>query len=456
MESVISEKNMTEEQTNNNSLAKNFTLLSLFKFALPTIIMMVFTSMYTIVDGIFVSRLVGKDALSAINIVYPMLSIFGAIAVMLASGGSAIISRKMGEGDNEEAKKDFSLIIFSGIAIGIICTIIGLIFMTPIIYALGASEVLLPYCYDYLWIILITAPAVMLQILFQMFFVTAGKPTLGLIVTVSAGVANAVLDYIFMGPMNMGISGAALGTAIGFMIPATFGMIYFFIKKGTLYFVKPKFDLHVIAKSCTIGAAEMVTQLSTGIVTFMFNILMMNYLGEDGIAAITIVTYTQFLFIAMNLGFSMGVAPIISYNYGSKNVDRLKRIFKICMLFVGITSVILFGSSMLFASSVVSIFTKDKIVYDIAIKGFVLFSISYLFAGTNIFTSFLFTALSNGKIAAMISLSRSLVMIVAGIILLMPFMQVNGVWLAVPFAESTTLIISIVAIFKNRNVYNYI
>ena len=455
MEGLISEKPISNETTSDNSLAQEFTFVSLIKFALPTIIMMVFTSLYTIVDGIFVSRLVGKDALSAINIVYPMISIIGAIAVMLASGGSAIIARKMGENDLETAKDNFSLIVFFGLAFGIVSAIIGLIFIKPIIYALGASEVLLPYCYDYLWIILLFAPATILQILFQMFFITAGKPTLGLTVTIIAGVANAILDYIFMGPMNMGISGAALGTGIGFMIPAAAGMIYFCAKKGILHFVRPKFNLHVIIKSCTIGAAEMVTQLSTGIITFMFNILMLGYLGEDGVAAITIVTYTQFLFVAMNLGYSLGVAPIISYNYGSQNIDQLKRIFKICMLFVGITSVIIFASSILFANNIVSIFTKDQIVHDIAINGFILFSISYLFAGTNIFASFLFTAFSNGKIAAIISLSRSLIMIALGIAIMIPFLQVNGVWLGVPFAELTTLIISIVFIVKKKKIYNY-
>ncbi len=445
-----------EEIKTKNSLSQEFTFWSLIKFAFPTIIMMLFTSMYTVVDGIFVSRLINTDALSAVNIVYPMISIIGAIAVMFGTGGSAIIARKMGEGDMKTAKESFSLIVFVGVTIGVIIAAIGLIFINKIIYSLGASDVLSKYCFDYLWILLLFAPAAILQMLFQSFFITAGKPTLGLIVIVFAGVINAIFDYIFMGPMNMGISGAALATSMGFMIPSVFGMVYFARKKDLIYFVRPALNWKVIIESCKIGSAEMVTQLSTGIVTFLFNILMMNYLGEDGIAAITIVMYTQFVLIALYLGFSLGVAPVISYNYGSNNTNQLKRIFKTCMIFIGGSSIAMFGVAMLFLTNFVSVFSPSgTVVYDIAIRGFFLFSFSYLFVGFNIFIALLFTALSNGKIALIISLSRTLIFVALGLALLTQFLQVDGVWLAIPFAEILTIILCMVLLKKENQIYHY-
>lgn len=395
--------------------------------------MMIFMSLYTIVDGIFISRFVGTDALSATNIVYPVVNIIIGLAVMLATGGSAIVARQMGEGRLAEAKQNFSFVVLTGVAVGIVISAVSIIFLEPICYALGSSEKLIGYCKDYLGIMMLFAPVSILQMLF-----------------------NAVFDYVLIVPAQMGIKGAAYATAIGYCIPAVFGLAYFFFSKNPLRFCLPKFRGKILVQSCLNGSSEMVTNLSSGIITFLFNIIMMRYLGENGVAAITIVLYGQFLLTALFLGFSMGVAPVFSYNYGSQNHAQMKRLFKICMWFVSVCSLLVFACSILFASPLVSVFSPAGTpVYDIAVNGFVLFSFSYLFAGVNMFSSALFTALSNGFVSAAISFLRTFVFIVLGIFILPLVLEVNGVWLAVPFAELLTLAVSCYFLKKKSSVYHY-
>lgn len=438
------------------TIAKKFDLLSLLKFTVPAIIMMLFMSLYTIVDGIFISRLIGTTALSGLNIVYPFISFIHAVAIMFAAGGSAIIAKKMGEGSDEEARNAFSLIVYTGIFIGICISVFGNVFINEIIRFLGASPVLEKYSYDYLKIIMLFAPFFILQILFQTFFITAGKPELGLRMTIVSGVTNAVLDYLFMKTFALGMIGAALATVSGYLIISIFGIVYFLKKRNSLYFVKVKIDWGTIIESCINGSSEMVTDISSGIVTFLFNIVMMKYMGEKGVAAITIILYSQFVFIAVYLGFSMGTAPIISYNYGNQNKKQLKRIFNICSKLIMESSVGVFLLSLIFAKYIVGFFAPEGTeVYNIAIKGFSLFAIAYIFAGYNIFSSSLFTALSNGKISAVISFMRTLVFIVLGIFFLPMIFQVNGIWLAVPFAEILSILVSLFFIRSEKGRYGY-
>lgn len=440
-----------------NSISKDFKFLSLLRFAFPTMVMMVFMSLYTIVDGIFVSRLVGTSALSALNIVYPVLSLLIAIGVMFATGGSAIIAKKLGEERQHEARKDFSTLILSGAIIGVLFLVIGNIFAEPISRLLGATDALLTDCISYLSICLYFAPACILQLLFQSFFVTAGKPILGLTLTIMGGIANMVLDYVFMGPIQMGISGAALATGIGQLIPAFFGLLYFlFVRNGSLYIVKPHFYLSLLTESSLNGSSEMVTNLSNAIITYLFNIMMLKFLGEPGVAAITIVLYGQFLFNALYMGYSMGVAPVISFNYGKKNDILLRRVFKICIIFISVSSLIITGLALISSSLIVEIFTpRTTETYEIAKTGFFLFSINYIFAGINIFSSSMFTAFSNGKISAIISFVRTFGMIVVNILLLPELIGVTGIWLAVPVAEFLTIFLSIYYFYKMRKVYHY-
>lgn len=390
-------------QMNSNPLAKDFNTGSLLKFAFPTISMMLFMGLYTIVDTIFVSRFVNTNALSAINIVCPVINLIVGLGTMIATGGSAIVARKMGAGEPKRAKQDFTLLILFGFILGVVIFILGIIFIDEIIYTLGADKVLFPYCKDYLTIILLFTPASMLQVLFQNLFVTAGKPTLGLVLSVSAGVMNIVFDYLFMVIFDMGIAGAGFGTGIGYLIPAITGLIVFCKKSGTLSFVKPIIDIKVLGESCINGSSEMVSQLSTAITTFFFNRTMMNLLGVNGVASITIIIYTQFLLTTLFIGFSMGVAPVISYNFGANNYYGLKKIYKICISFIFVGSLFIFALSFINGNTLVRLFTgTNEAVYKIAINGFMIFVFSFLFSGFNIFSSAIFTALSNGKLSALI------------------------------------------------------
>lgn len=440
-----------------NSISKEFKFFSLLRFAFPTMIMMVFMSLYTIVDGIFISRLVGTDALSATNIVYPAISLLIAVGVMLATGGSAIIAKKMGEKKEQEAREDFSFIVLTGFIIGLIFMVVGNIFIDPIVRMLGSTGALMDYCVGYLSVCLYLAPACILQLLFQTFFVTAGKPMLGLILTISGGVANMVLDYLFMGVFHMGVEGAALATGIGQLIPALIGFIYFLFVRHSLYLVKPKIRWSVLAESSFNGSSEMVTNLSGAIVTFLYNIMMLKLVGEAGVAAITIVLYGQFLFNALYMGFSMGVAPVISYNYGSENNRMLKRIFKICMLFITVSSVIVTVFALVMSPIIVEVFTAvGTETYTLAKTGFFLFSLNFIFAGVNIFASSMFTAFSDGKTSAIISFVRTFVLIVINILILPALIGVNGVWLSVPLAEFMSVFLSGYFFVKKKKKYNYV
>ncbi len=440
-----------------NILAKKFTFGSLLKFALPNIVMMIFFSMYTMVDGVFVSRLIGTSALSAVNIVYPMINVVLAVGIMLATGGSAVIAKKMGEGNTSEARSNLSLIVCVGVAAGLTIMAVGLSFLNPLLRFLGASEAIYGYCYDYAFTMLLFAVPAILQMLFQTFFVTAGKPGLGLILTLLGGGTNIILDYVFIGPMGMGIAGAALATGIGYCIPGFFGLFYFLLhKKGTLHFGKPRFDGSVILKSCTNGSSEMVSNLAAAVTTLLMNIIMMRYLGEDGVAAITVILYAQFLLMALYLGYSGGVAPVIAYNYGDKNTEQLKVLLKISLRFIIICSAATFGVSFLAANGIVSVFSPPGTnVHELAVHGFMLFSPAYLFMGVNIFASAFFTALSNGKVSAIISFLRTFAFLV-GMLLLLPYLiGAEGVWLAVPLAEAGALIVSVMYLRRMRRVYGY-
>lgn len=439
-----------------NSISKSFTFSSLIKFTIPSIIMMVFMSLYTIVDGVFVSRFVNTDALSAVNIVYPFINIVIAVGVMLGSGSSALIAKKLGEGRDKEARENFTLVVLVGILLGVAIALLGYIFSKDIISILGGNESLYQYCMDYFLASLIFIPAFIVSLIFQFLTITAGKPKVGLILTLVGGFANIILDYVFIVLMNMGIGGAAYATGIGVLIPSTLGIIYFCKKRGNLYFVKPKFDLSIILKSCSNGSSEMVTNLSTGVTTLLFNLAMMEYLGSDGVAAITIVLYGQFLITSAYIGFSSGVAPIISYNYGDENIDELKKIIKYSLIFILVSSISLFVISLIGAGSIVGIFAdKGSNVFEIGYKGFMLFSTSFLVTGINIFASAKFTAFSNGKVSATISFLRTFVFTVLGIIILPKFLGVDGIWLSVAVAEFITMTISIGYIRKYKDIYGY-
>ncbi len=433
---------MTE--TRKNPLAANLNAISLLRFAFPSMIMMLFMGLYTIVDTVFVARFVDTYALSSINIVCPVINLIVGLGTMLATGGSAVVAKKMGNGDEKEARSNFTLIVAAGAVMGLLITAAGLLFLDEIIRGLGASEVLFPYCRDYLAIQLYFAAFNMMQVLYQNLFVTAGKPTLGLTLAVLAGIANIVFDYIFIVLLRMGIRGAAIGTGIGYLIPTIIGTIFFLTRRSGLYFCRPGMDAYVLLKSCSNGVSEMVSQCSAAVTTFLFNITMMELSGEDGVAAITVIIYSQFLLTTLYIGFSMGTAPVISYNYGSGNAEQLKKTVRICFRFIAGISIFVFLFSLLGGENIAKIFAENnRNVFALTKSGFSIFSFSFLFSGFNIFSSALFTALSNGRASAAISFLRTFGLIVFFLLVLPRILGVTGVWLAVPAAEMLTLAVTV-------------
>ena len=441
----------------NNALARQFTTASLLRFALPNIVMMVFMSLYTIVDGMFISRYVGTLALSAINMSYPLSSLELALGIMLGSGGSAVIARKLGEGKTEEARQDFTCIVTVTLITGAAFMAVCLVFLDPILAFLGTSEAQLPYCRPYTQILLSFAPAAFLQSIFQILFVTAGKPALGLRVTVAGGLANIVLDWLFMGPLGMGVEGAAIATVIGYCIPAVAGLGFFLgNRRGALYFVPFRPRWRMLLQTCGNGSSEMVTNIANAITTFLFNLIFLEFWREDGVASITIVMYFQFVFSAAYFGFSMGVAPVVSYKYGAQDLPQLRSIVRSCLRFTAGCSLGVYVLSQLIIRPSLTLFTDPgSAVYAITLEGFPLYAVSFLLMGISVFASSLFTAFSDGVVSAVISFARTLVFLVGMLLTLPELLGELGIWLAVPAAEALGLAVAVAFLLWGRGKYGY-
>ena len=425
-----------------HSINQDITPLGLLKFAAPSIVMMVFMSLYTIVDGIFVSRFLGSNALSSLNIVYPVINVAIALSTMIGTGGSAIISKYLGEGKKERAREALTQFVVLAVVLSIVLLVFSEMFLTPVSRFLGASDVLLADCRVYLGASMLFAPACMLQAVFQSFMVTAGRPGLGLLLMTGAGISNIILDYVLIVPCQMGIAGAALATGIGQCIPAVVGLCFFLFSKQDLHFCRFKISGKEILNACYNGSSEMISQLSNAVITFLFNIVMMSLAGEHGVAAITILLYGQFLFNAAYMGFSIGISPIVGFQYGAGNRTKLRQIYRVSFVFVAISSVVVTVAAVFFSPVIVSVFTKEPRTWELASVGFRMFAVNFLFSGINIASSGFFTALSNGKVSALISFSRTLVFIVISLLILPRIFGIVGAWIAVPVAEFLTLIIS--------------
>ena len=442
---------------NENRLGQISSPLAVLKYAAPSMVMMLFMGLYTVVDTIFVARFISTDALSSLNIVCPVVQLIVGMASMLATGGNAIIASRMGEGKREAACRAFSLLVITGALLGIIITMVGCLFLTPIVEALGATPRLFADASAYLLIQLLFAPANIMQVLYQNFLIAAGRPGLGFGLCMGAGITNAVLDYLLIVPAGMGVSGAALATGIGYMIPALAGCVYFYKNKGPLQFARPKWDGQMLGKSCANGASEMVGQLSAAITTYFFNGTMLRLAGEDGVAAITIVIYTQFLLSALFIGFSMGIAPVISFHYGGKAYAKLKSTVRSCLGWIFSASLMVYMVTALFAPQLVTIFAAPQTaVFQIAVPGFRIFALSFLFCGFNLFISALFTALSNGKVSALVSFFRTFGFLLPALLILPHFFSAAGVWMAVPAAEGFAALLSGTLFFALRRRYGYL
>ncbi|MCD8352130.1 MAG: MATE family efflux transporter [Planctomycetaceae bacterium] len=437
-----------------NALAKRFNMGSLLAFAAPTMVMMLFNAMYESVDSIFVSRYVSTDALSAINIVMPVISILWGLGIMFATGASALIAKKMGEGNNQEARRNFSAIVLVGCAFGILLALVGNIFLDDLLLVLGASARVLPYGRVFLGFLLWFAPATLVQVLFQSLFVTAGRPRLGLAVMIGAGVTNLVLDYLLIVEVKLGIMGAAIGTGAGYCIATIAGLILFSRQKGTLHFTKPGIRAKELGLCCYNGSSEMVTQLAAAITIYVSNITIMRYAGENGVAAATIMNNTQYLFTTLAMGFSMGVAPVLSYQYGAKNTRELRRIMKFCLFWVGLFSVVLFGICAITAPAISGLYAPPgSPTYQLAVNGFRIFMFCFLFRGIGVFTSAVFTALSNGKVSAILSFVRTFALLTVFLLVFPRLLGLNGVWLATPLADGAGALLSIALLLGHRKKY---
>lgn len=413
-------------------------------------------SLYTVVDGTFVSRLVGTNAFSAVNIVYPLLSVTIGLSTMFGTGLTAIVSRKLGEVKEEEARQNLTFVLLATILHGVEVTLLCFFFLEDIIRALGANDEIFQDCWDYAFPLVFFFGANILQLQFQTLYVACGKPYMGLATTVLGGLANVVLDYLFIARFHMGVAGAAIATGIGYALPTVYGLMYFtFSRKGTLYFVKPKADfclLHTMAN----GSAEMVNNLSTSVTTFLFNIIMMRMLGQNGVAAVSILLYLDFGLIAIALGYSLGVAPLFSYNYGSGEEEKLKRLFQMSTQFSFAVGAVMTTGTILFAKQLAGIFTHQGTpVYGLAVSGLGIYALSYLFKGYNVFASALFTAFGDGRTSAILSFLRTFVFLSASLLELSSLFGVEGVWFATPVAELLSLALSLFYLIRCRRRYGY-
>lgn len=434
---------------NQNAYLKPVTLKNILKFAIPTIAMTVFMSFYTMVDGLFVSNLIGTDALSAINLTAPVIQLVTAISTMLATGGSAVIMKKMGERKSEEAKEDFTFLILVNVLVGIVMCALGYLTMDHIFAGMNLSAVVEGYCVEYLSRYLIFTVPILLMNNFTLYMIASEKAALSLICSVTGGVLNMVLDYVFIAGFHMGISGAAVATGLGYSVTAVAGLYVFSRKKSLLHFKKPAFRLSVLISAASNGCSEMATALVTGIITMMFNWTMLHYVGENGVAAVTIIMYVLMFASSLYTGYSYGVAPMISFYHGEQNRAKLKKLVGISLQVIAVISVVTTAGSLLLTKPLVSVFARpDNPVYELAVTGNRICTAALLFIGFNIFASGMFTALSNGVVSAILAFSRSFVFMLITMIVLPLILGVNGIWLATPAAELMALALSAFMFFR--------
>lgn len=419
--------------------------------------MMVFTSIYSVVDGLFVSNYVGKDPYTALNLIWPLIMGMGALGFMMGSGGSAIVAKTLGEGKSEDARRYFSMVVYVTIIGSLLLSAIGLIFIRPISIALGSTEELLPYSMLYGRILLISLTFFMLQNVFQSFFATAEKPKLGLLIIVIAGVSNMILDYVFIVVFQWGLAGAAIATAVSQIIGSGIPLFYFLRHNSSLLrLVVTRFELRPLWKACTNGSSELMTNLSSSLVNILYNLQLMKLTGQDGVAAFGTIMYVFFIFIAIYIGYAMGCAPLIGYHYGAGNHKELKNLLTKSLVLMGILGVLLTIAAEVLAAPLSKLFVGyDPELYALTCHAFRLYAFSFLVTGFNIYGSAFFTALNNGGFSAAISFLRTLLFQVAMIYLLPIFFDLDGIWLAVTAAECLTLVITIIFLITQRKHYHY-
>ena len=438
-------------------LSDHFTTRRLLRFTLPSITMMLFTSVYLVVDGYFVSNFVGKNALATVNMIYPVIMIVGAIGFMFGTGGSALVAKTLGEGDEKKARKRFSTIYLASALSGLAIALPAMLFLPEIAAFLGATGELLGNCIIYGRILLLTSVLFLIQMESQIFFVAAEKPRLGLMMTVCACGTNMVLDYLFCALFRWGIPGAAGATAISQAIGGIIPLLYFSInRKGKLYFVRPEPDFRTIRKSASNGLSELVSNISSAVVSMLFNARLLHFAGEDGVAAYSVLMYVSMVFVAVFLGLSSGSAPVISYCYGAENHEELKSLTGKLITLTVISSLFMLAFSITMARPLSHLFVGyDEALYEMTVRGFLIYSLSFLFAGVSIFASSFFTALNNGIVSAVISLLRTFILQTLSVLILPRFLGLDGIWLSIDVAEVIAFFLSLFFLLKLRKTYHY-
>ncbi len=438
-------------------LSDHFTYARLFRFVLPSIVMMVFTSIYGVVDGLFVSNFAGKTAFASINLIMPFLIILGAMGFMLGTGGTALVSRVLGEGDKERANKYFSMITLFGILLGVILTVVGVLTMRPMAILLGATEAMVDDCVLYGRIVVCFLTSFMLQNMFQSFLIAAERPKFGLLITLAAGVTNMVLDALFVGVFRWGIAGAAIATGISQTVGGVVPLMYFlFSKNSPLRLRWTKFEAQPLLRSCANGSSELMSNISGSLIGMLYNAQLMRFLGEDGVATYGVLMYVQFIFVAIDIGYSIGCAPIISYHYGARNHPELRNLLMKGLKVMGILGIVMTIAAISLSGTLANIFVGyDATLCELTRHAFHLFSFAFLLAGFNIFLSSFFTALNNGGVSAAISFLRTLVFQAASVILLPMALDVDGLWWAASAAEALAFVVSIGFLLALKGKYHY-
>ena len=438
-------------------LSDHFDYKRLLKFTAPSIAMMVFTSIYGVIDGFFVSNFTSKTAFAAVNLIFPYIMILGAFGFMLGTGGTALVAKILGEGDKRRANGIFSMIVFVSVFLGILISALGIIFIRPIAVLLGAEGELLDSAVKYGRIILVALPAFMLQQEFQSFFIVAEKPKLGFISTVIAGVTNIILDALLVMVLELGIVGAAVATALSQLIGGLIPLIYFLCERsGIIRLTRPEFDIPALVKASLNGSSEFMTNISMSVVCMLYNFRLMQHLGENGIAAYGVMMYVGFVFVAVFIGFTIGASPVISFNYGAENKRELKSLSRKCISVIAVFSVLMLIMSVCLTKPFSHIFVGyDKELLEITETGFFIYSFSFLFTGIAIYSSGFFTALNNGVISALLSTLRILVFQVAAILVLPIFFGTMGIWYSLVVSEIFAAITSILFIASFRKNYGY-
>lgn len=412
------------------------------KSLLPSVLTMIFLSFYTTIDGFFVSRYAGSDALAGINIVIPITCVTFGVAVMLATGAGAIIGEHLGRGEMEQANRIFSFMCLVLLAFSVAFTALGVAFLRPIAVLLGSSERLMPHVLPYALVVFLGTVPMAFKLFFEYLVRSDGNSKVGLAMSVAGLVLNVGLDYLFVGVFGLGTLGAAWGTTLSITASALIGLVYF-LRFGNIRFARPKADAKVLLKSCTNGSSEMFTEFSTGITTLLFNLMVMKYFGEDGVAAVTIIMYIYYFFISFYMGIAVAVAPVVSYNVGAQNPDKIREMLRYSFRTIAVTAALILAASLLGGQAIIHLFVQSGNVFDITWQALRLFSPVFVFIGFNVFLSGYFTALGNGLTSAVISLLRSLVLVVLFIVVLPLLLEENGIWLTMPFSEAATVLVAV-------------